>query len=353
MATGIYRDPAAERAAAQAAARAAQQGVVNVSLPANQRPDYQYSVPTQAQVVAANMARGGAGLAGGGFWEGGDIYINPVTNQARPTNAALQNLREADPWANVNWAGLGQLLNNAGIPLQGARPGGGGTSTGGGGTSTGGGGGTSVPSFNIPAGAAAAAAPPVNQGLLDALAKLVAEEEARIKGAGTALQTALTGRDPMATYQWNPATVNIPQATLANYVQATGGSPAEVLATQQLGQELLNQSLADVGQFAEGARTAESTWRGRQQDVGSQLQADALRQLALNRLAVEMGIRMSEEDRKRQQEQQALALALQYGRPQASGSNLGITTPNLPFETVTLPGVGNVYIPSTLGGINF
>lgn len=340
--TGIYRDPAAERAAAEAAARAAQQGRVSVSLPANQRPDYQYSVPTQAQVAAANMARGGSGVAGGGFWEGGDIYINPVTNQAKVK----------DPWSQVDWAGLGQLLDAAKKDTVVPPPGGGGT---GGGTSTGGGGGggTSIPSFNIPADAAAAAAPPVNQGLLDALAKLVAEEEARIKGAGTALQTALTGRDPMTTYQWNPATVNIPQATLANYVQAVGGSPAEVLATQQLGQELLNQSLADVGQFAAGTQAAEAAWRGRQQDVGSQLQADALRQLALNRLAVEMGIRMSEEDRKRQQEQQALQLALEYGKAKASGSNLGITVPNIPFDTVTIPGLGNVYIPSTLGGINF
>lgn len=348
MATGIFRDPAAERAAANAAARAAQQGRVTVNLPASQRPDYQFSTPTQEQLTREAMRRGGGGLAGGGFWEGGDVRIT-ASGGLRPSQAANQNLQE-DPWANIDWEGLGRLMDaqDPSWRNQGQQPSDTPVSTT---TGEGGGGGGAAP---VDVGVATPAGPPPNQALLDALAKLVAEEEARIKGAGEALNQALSSRDPMAAYQWSPANVTIPQATLANYVQATGGSPAEVTAVQQLQQELLNAGLGDVGQFAEATRAAEATWRGRQQDVGSQLTADAIRQLGLNRLALEMGINMGEADRQRRLQDQALALALQYGTARPSGSTLNVTTPQLPFNTVNFPGIGNVYIPQipqSLGGM--
>lgn len=333
MAVGVYRDPAAERAAASAAARAAQQGRVSVSLPANQRPDYQYSVPTQSQVAASNMARGGSGVAGGGFWEGGDIYINPVTNQARPTNAALQNLREADPWANVNWQGLGQLLTDAGIPLQGTQPGGGG----GGGTVT-------LPGFRTPGEIPTPA--PVENPLLAALRKLRAEEDARIAAGETALLASLQATDPMAAYAFNPAGATIPQATLANYVSAIGGSPEQVAATQAYAQQLQNAYLGDVGQYATNVGQSQANYRIAQQNVAKQNAEIARRQLGLAALAAELGINQSEEQRRRAREDAALELALKYGQLRDTGNTAQITMPSLPFTTIDLGNGRTITVPN-------
>lgn len=134
---------------------------------------------------------------------------------------------------------------------------------------------------------------------------------------------------------------------MANYVQAIGGSPAEVQATQQYNQDLLNAFLGDVGQVAQGATTAEANWRGRQQDVAAQLQADAQRQLALNALAAQMGIKQAKTNEEIQRQQDALKLALEYGKTKANGSNLSVTAPTLPFQTVTIPGYGTITLPSS------
>ena len=188
--------------------------------------------------------------------------------------------------------------------------------------------------------------------LLAALAESTALAREQITGAGTTLAEQLAATDPMAQFQWNPASVNIPQATLANYVQAIGGSPNEVQATQQLGQELLNAFMGDVGQVSQGATTAAQNWRQRQQDVGAQLTADALRQLAFNEQAQKMGIQRSEADRARALENQALQLLLQYATAKSGNGSLNVTAPTLPFNTVNIPGQGSITInPSTLAGL--
>lgn len=325
--------------------------VNTVGQPGGPRPGLGQS---QMDLAASIIAGAGPGLAGGGFWEGGDIYVDPVTGRTRPTDAALENLRADDPWANVNWAGLGQLLTNAGIPLQGSRPStgssaidpGGFTLPGRDGSGTGGTGGT---------GGAPGAVPPnaVLQDLLAALTSATETARGKITGAGEQLLAGLQSRDPMSAFEWSRPSTTIPTATLANYVQAIGGSPAEVEATQRLNQELLGSYLGDVGQFAGGVESAQTGWRGRQEDVARQMQADALAQLALNEQAQRIAINMGERNRQQSLQDQALAMLLNYAtaRPAAGGGALNVTMPNLPFNTVNIPGVGNVYIPSTLGGL--
>jgi len=247
-----------------------------------------------------------------------------------------------DQLTRVDWNGLGELMRTSGGTGggTGGTGGGGGTGGAGGGMGAGGGGGF---------GGGGVSEKNLYDELLAEFEKLRAAEEARINKAGADLIAALQGRDPMAQFQYAPGSINIPQATLANYVQAIGGSPGEVQATQQLGQELLGAFLGDVGQVAQGATAAEANWRARQQDVATQLQADAQRQLALNALAAQMGIKSAKTAEEQQRQNQALQLALEYGKARQSGSGFNVTAPNLPFETVTLPGYGTITLPSTLG----
>lgn len=320
MAVGIYRDPAQERLAAQRAATAARSGAV--SLPANRRPDYQASFKTSEQLAREAIARGGAGLAGGGFWEGGAFDINPVTGRAVPTNAARrQNAADA-----IDWNAIAKMVEESEAGAGGAGTGGG---TGGGGG--GGGGGRRRTPEDI-----REAAKPASSALLDALRRLKAEEEANITAGETALLASLQATDPMAVYTFNPAGAMIPQATLANYVGAIGGSPEQVAATQAYAQELQNAYLGDVGQYAQSVGISQEDYRIAQQNIAKQNAAIARRQLGLAALAAELGITQSEEDRRRAREDAALELALKYGSLQNTGGTASISMPDLPFNVIDL-----------------
>lgn len=171
-----------------------------------------------------------------------------------------------------------------------------------------------------------------------------AAEEARINAANELLQAQLSQTDPMAGFKWNTGNVTIPESTLSNYVQAIGGSTGEVDATRALGQSLLNSYLGDVGQYAQGVTSADQTWRSRQQGVATQAHADALRQLALNSMAAKYGIRMGQANQQLDLRNQLLQIALNYGKPQASGGTLNINAPQNPYGSVYVPGVGTVDI---------
>lgn len=337
MAVGVYRDPAAERAAASAAARAAQQGRVSVSLPANLRPDYQASFRTSEQMARDAIARGGPGQAGLGIgWEGGAFDINPVTGRAVPTNAA----RQQNAAAAVDWAAIAKLFEN--------QSGGGGGNTGaggGGGVVDTGGGGVSLGNFGRDMGNFAPAPAP-NTALLDALRKLRAEEDARIAAGETALLASLQATDPMAAYAFNPAGATIPQATLANYVSAIGGSPEQVAATQAYAQQLQNAYLGDVGQYATNVGQSQANYRIAQQNIAKQNAEIARRQLGLAALAAELGITQSEEQRRQARQDAALELALKYGRLQDRGNTAQITMPNLPFTTIDLGNGQIITVPN-------
>ena len=233
--------------------------------------------------------------------------------------------------------------------------GGGGTGGSGGGSTGGGAGGGGAGGGGGGGGGGGATPAPVDttvSDLLAALAEVTGLAREQITGAGTTLAEQLASTDPMAQFQWNPASVTIPQAVLADYVQAIGGSPSEVQATQQLGQELLNAFMGDVGQVSQGATTAAQNWRQRQQDVGAQLTAEALRQLAFNEQAQKIAIQRSEADRAQALQNQALQLLLQYATAKSGNGSLNVTAPTLPFNTVTIPGIGNITInPSTLAGL--
>ena len=320
MVVGVYRDPAQERLAAQRAATAARSGAV--SLPADRRPDYQASFRTSEQMARDAIARGGPGLAGGGFFEGGAFDINPVTGRAVPTNAARQMNAAARTAANQNidWAGIVKAIEDQ---------------QGGGGAVDTGGGGVSLGNFGRDMGNLAPAPAP-NTALLDALRKLRAEEEARIGAGEAALLASLQATDPMAAYAFNPAGAVIPQATLANYVGAIGGSPEQVAATQAYAQQLQNAYLGDVGQYATNVGQSQANYRIAQQNIAKQNAEIARRQLGLAALAAELGINQSEEQRRRAREDAALELALKYGRLRDRGNTAQITMPNLPFTTIDL-----------------
>jgi hypothetical protein len=196
----------------------------------------------------------------------------------------------------------------------------------------------------VPSAPAMPTADQITQNLLAEFDKIRAAEEAKITGAGQNLQTALASVDPMAQFRWNPMTATIPQATMANYLAATGTNPAQLQATQQLTQQLLDAALGDVGQFASGTETAAANWRQRQQDIGAQMTADAINQLALNAMAAKMGIQSGDAARRQAQINQMLELALEYGKLNRGGT---VTAPQIPMSQITLPGGQVIQLPQT------
>jgi hypothetical protein len=322
--TGVFRPDSAERAA-QVAAQRRQAGVVNV--------------PTSSVAGGRLMPATPARPATGPAWRVGGI------NEIGSGGYAIGGFPKGDIGSEAEAA-----YNAATRPttsVTGPLGGGGGGTGGAGGTGSAGSGGGMGGGFDR--GRGSSMPQPGTSAwdeLMAALDKYAAEAGTQIRGAGESLRSALTSRDPEAAFQWNPANVNIPEATLANYVQATGGSPAEVAATRQLSQDLLNAFLGDVGQVAQGSQTASQNWRQRQVDVASQLEADALRQLALNQLGARFGISQAKTQEQRNLENDALALALKFAEAQRRGSNLSLTQPALPFQTVTLPDGSIVTIPN-------
>lgn len=327
MATGIYRDPSLERLrAAQRAATVPVAGgrgtaVNTVGQAGGVRPGTG-AVRTGQPVRNIVEPMGSGGRVIGSFPSGvvGDV----ARGLYEPKPSGPPDL------SGVNWAGLGQIMRDAG------RGTGAGTGDG-----TGSGGGTTAPVPMAPTQS------DITSNLLAEFDKIRAAEEAKIASAGTGLIQALQATDPMAAFQYNPGQVTIPQATLANYVQAIGGSPAETQATQQLGQDLLNAALGDVGQFAGGVAQAAQNWRAGQQSVAAQLQADALRQLSLNAMASKMGIQANEAQRQQDLANQMLELALEYGKVNRGGT---ITAPQIPLTSVTLPNGQVIQLPSTMFG---
>ena len=321
MATGVFRPDTAE-AAARAAASRSRSGAVATNTGARMT---QYG-------PAARPGQGGINEVGSGGMAQGFYTGRPGTTVARALDPMVI-------WGSNQQAGAQPVVPPT---VPGAGTGGGGGSQG----STGDGGGQGGGAGFTPPAAQTSA---VWDQLLKALGDITTGARGQIGTAGEQLRSALTARDPEASFQWNPASVNIPQATLANYVQAVGGSPNEVQATRDLGQQFLNAFLGDVGQVAQGADVASQNWRVRQQDVGSQLQADALRQLAFNEMAARLGIEQGRAAEQRDIQNTALEMALKYAEAERKKRNLGVTAPSLPFDTVDIPGYGRITLPQTLG----
>lgn len=364
MATGIFRPDTAE-AAARALAANARAGNVSTSRPVS-------SVGLQQQLANVNWAGlaqlANASTTGG---RGSGQYLNtgrpsaPAATFSRTGSAdtaeALGAQRSTGvpylPGAYVGgedrpYAG-GAVVNGVfipggttfrpGSPSTQPTPGGpGGTGSTG---STGGiSGGVNIPTMGGAAGTQPSA-DQITQDLLAEFDKIRAEEDARIIAAGQALSQALTSRDPMAAFQPSLSGITVPTSAMMDYLRATNAPLSEVEATQRLGQEILNQSLADIGQYTSGVEKAAQDWRQRQIDVGAQLTADAQRQLALNAMAAKMGIRSGDAARRQNLANEILALALQYGKLNANGT---ITQPTIPMTSITLPGGQIVQLPSTL-----
>lgn len=311
MATGIYRSAdAAERAA-----RAARQGTVRVGGNAP-RAGVAYGgmptgqLPRTSSLMSTGYGRGGiteTGSAGRALGTAATSRFFDFSPYGRRDRSVQPTVTPTTGMGGGDGDGAGDS-GNLGVP--------------------------SEPQAN-----------PITERLLSELRRLRGEEETRIGTAEQALLGSLSATDPMAAYQWQTANVGIPQATLANYVQAVGGSPAEVAATQQLGQELLQGFLGDVGQYSQSVGTAAQNYRAAQQNVAKQNAEIARRNLGLAALAAELGIQSGEAQRQQQMRDTALELALKYGRMGSGGT---LTAPSLPFNQVTIPGYGSISLPNTL-----
>jgi len=339
MATGVFRPDTVESARA-ASGRPAPVGggrgtAVNiVGQPVGLRPGTTAPISTGPRMTqygpALPYGQGGINEVGSGGVAQGFYTGRPGTTVANSLNPM------------VIWGSNQQGGGPASPPVipSGGNQGGGSQGDGGAGMGGGMGGG----GFTPPAAQTSA----VWDQLLKALSDISSGARGQIGTAGEQLKGALTSRDPEVSFQWNPASVVIPQATLANYVQAVGGSPSEVQATRDLGQQFLNAFLGDVGQVAQGTEAASQAWRARQQDVGSQLQAQALRDLAFQEMAARLGIEQARASEQRDIQNTALEMALKYAEAEKKKRNLGITAPSVPFDTVDIPGYGRITLPSTL-----
>lgn len=321
MATGVFRPDTAD-AAARARAAQARAGVIPVA------------GPPQPGRRAVNVV-GQAPVAPIAYRPVLGPTYTPTFSRTGPSadaleGAALARSRRSAVTPDLSsvtpeqWAALGRLGGQTG------------TGTGGGGGSTGGStGGTP----NIPA----VPQQDIFGDLLNEFGRIRASEEAKIREAGTSLATALSQIDPMAAYRWNPATITIPEAATVRYLQSIGASPEQAQAVQQLGQELMGASQADIGQYAAGVQQAITNQRLAQQAVGQTMTADALNRLALESMAAQMGIKSAQAAESKADRDLALKLALEYGKMNPSGT---VTAPQIPLTSVTLPNGQVVQIPS-------
>lgn len=345
MATGVFRPDTVESARA-ASGRPAPVGggrgtAVNiVGQPVGLRPGTTAPPSTGPRMTqygpALRPGQGGINEVGSGGVAQGFYTGRPGTTLARALDPMVI-------WGSNQQAGAQPVVTPT---VPGAGTGGGGGSQGGTGDGGGAGRGTPERYINPPQDTGAGS---VWDQLLKALSDIASGARGQIGTAGEQLKGALTSRDPEASFQWNPASVVIPQATLTNYVQSVGGSPSEVQATRDLGQQFLNAFLGDVGQVAQGTEAASQAWRARQQDVGSQLQAQALRDLAFQEMAARLGVEQARAAEQRDIQNTALEMALKYAEAERKKRNLGVTAPSLPFDTVDIPGYGRITLPQTLG----
>lgn len=243
----------------------------------------------------------------------------------------------------VNWSDVGKLMAGGGA--------GGGSSTstgGGGGTQTGKGGGSSTSGGG--SSTTGASADNITQQLLDALAGIETTAKTDINTAGNALLTALGATDPMAMVKLAQPNVGVPEASLAGYLGYIGAPTSQVQGAQDYAQQFANAYLGDVNRFQTGAQQAQDVWRSRQADIARQNTNAALQRLALNVMAARLGIQTGEAQRRRQLQDTALQLALQYGKANPSGGSLGFIAPSYGFQTVTLPNGQVVSLPSNFFG---
>lgn len=320
MATGVFRPDTADAAARTRAAQA-RAGVIPVA------------GPPQPGRRAANVV-GQAPVAPIAYRPVLGPTYTPTFSRTGPSADALEGAALARSRAAGvpdlssitadQWAALGRLGGQTG------------TGTGGDGGSTGGStGGTP----NIPT----VPQQDIFGDLLNEFGRIRASEEAKIREAGANLATALGQIDPMAAYRWNPATITIPEAATVRYLQSIGASPEQAQAVQQLGQELMGASQADIGQYAAGVQQAITNQRLAQQAVGQTMTADALNRLALESMAAQMGIKSAQAAESKADRDLALKLALEYGKMNPSGT---VTAPQIPLTSVTLPNGQVIQIPS-------
>jgi hypothetical protein len=136
----------------------------------------------------------------------------------------------------------------------------------------------------------------------------------RIDDATASALAGLRSSDPMAAYQFNAPTTQIPQTALNTYLNSIGASTSSVDAGRQLLQGMIDAQTASAGQYSAGAQQGFDLQRQAAQDALTGNQQYAQSQLALARQAQEMAIAQAKERERKAIEDQILEYVLRGGR---------------------------------------
>jgi hypothetical protein len=136
----------------------------------------------------------------------------------------------------------------------------------------------------------------------------------RIDDATASALAGLRSSDPMAAYQFNAPTTQIPQTALNTYLNSIGASTSSVDAGRQLLQGMIDAQTASAGQYSAGAQQGFDLQRQAAQDALTGNQQYAQSQLALARQAQEMAIAQAKERERKAIEDQILEYVLRGGQ---------------------------------------
>lgn len=136
----------------------------------------------------------------------------------------------------------------------------------------------------------------------------------RIDAATASALAGLRSSDPMAAYQFNAASTQIPQTALNTYLNSIGASTSSVDAGRQLLQGMIDAQTASAGQYAAGNQQGFDLQRQAAQAALTGNQQYAQSQLALARQAQEMAIAQAKEKERKAIEDQILAYVLKGGK---------------------------------------
>lgn len=136
----------------------------------------------------------------------------------------------------------------------------------------------------------------------------------RIDNATTSALAGLRSSDPMAAYQFNASSAQVPQTTLNTYLNSIGAGTSSVDSGRQLLQGMIDAQTASAGQYSAGNQQGFNLMRQSAQDALTGNQQYAQSQLAMSRQAQEMAIAQAKEKERKAIEDQILAYVLKGGR---------------------------------------
>jgi hypothetical protein len=136
----------------------------------------------------------------------------------------------------------------------------------------------------------------------------------RIDNATASALAGLRSNDPMASYQFNANSTQIPQTALNTYLNSIGASTSSVDSGRQLLQGMIDAQTASAGQYAAGNQQGFNLMRQTAQDALTGNQQYAQSQLAMAQQAQQMAIAQAKEKERKALEDQILAYVIKGGR---------------------------------------